>query len=474
MEDGIRPKTLTSRANKIQSYSSSQSCCYDSARPATSARRVICYYPAMKWLLLIFSIVKSSLHIVVAVSLFVVGVLQAHPAAADNGLRLISRNDHLDSLAREPMIVRHESGALFVAGYASQITGTDWTAPPLLWRSDDDGESWDRVDVGTTSDGAQGNSDVDLAAGPDGTLYFLSMGFNRETREGTHIAVGISRDVGATWQWQMLSTTRFDDRPWISIAPNGIVHVIWNDGSGVRHSVSENSGGSWSEQEPIHFAGGSSHMAIGPQGEIAVRISPISASANKYDAAVDLIATSSDNGVSWIKRPPPASLSWDRTLSGPQTVRRWVEPLAWGNEHDLWHLWSEGQVIKLGRSTDYGQSWQIHDVTHEKGIAFFPYMVAGPGGKLAATWFVKDGHNLSARTALIDISAETNSRLKVQTSDLFTISAWLENTETMTPTPAGEYIPVMFLADGTLAVVSPIQDGEHGRWGFTWWNFGEK
>jgi hypothetical protein len=32
----------------------------------------------------------------------------------------------------------------------------------------------------------------------------------------------------------------------------------------------------------------------------------------------------------------------------------------------------------------------------------------------------------------------------------------------------------MFLADGTLAVVSPIQDGEHGRWGFTWWNFGEK
>lgn len=91
------------------------------------------------------------------------GVTPAEFAVAGNGLQLISRVDHFDTLAREPMVVRHQSGALFVAGYGSQLTGTDWTAPPLLWKSTDNGNSWERVDVGSSSAGAQGNSDVDLA-----------------------------------------------------------------------------------------------------------------------------------------------------------------------------------------------------------------------------------------------------------------------------------------------------------------------
>ena len=406
--------------------------------------------------------------------IMLVGILQANSAAGDEKLRVVTRGDHLDTLAREPMLVRHESGALFVAGYASQVTGTDWTAPPLLWRSDDDGTSWIRVDVGSTADGAQGNSDVDLAIGADGTLYFLSMGFNRSTREGTHIAVGVSNDVGKTWQWHRLSTTRFDDRPWISVAPNGTAHVIWNDGGGVRHSVSLDSGKSWTEQQSIHSAGGSSHLAIGPQGDIAVRISPISASANKYEAEVDLIASSRDNGRSWAKYSPPASLSWDPALSDPQTVSRWVEPLAWGEGHRLWHLWSEGQVVRLGWSDDYGESWQSEDVAHEEGVAFFPYMVAGATDQLAATWFVNDGEKLSARVALFEIAAAGESKLAVSSSDLFTISAWSENTDTLVQTPAGEYIPVIFLPDGNLALVSPIQDARRDRWGFTWWVFGRE
>jgi hypothetical protein len=34
---------------------------------------------------------------------------------------------------------------------------------------------------------------------------------------------------------------------------------------------------------------------------------------------------------------------------------------------------------------------------------------------------------------------------------------------------AGEYLPVAFLRDGSLAVVSPIQNERAGRYGFTWW-----
>jgi hypothetical protein len=105
--------------------------------------------------------------------------------------------DHLDVLAREPTILEHPDGTLFVAGYGEPL--------PTIWKSGDRGATWARVNVGGEADGAIGNSDVDLAVAPDGTLYFATMGFDRNALEGTHINIGISSDVGATWSWTSLS-----------------------------------------------------------------------------------------------------------------------------------------------------------------------------------------------------------------------------------------------------------------------------
>lgn len=97
----------------------------------------------------------------------------------------------LDELAREPLVVRHPSGTLFVAGYGSQVTDTDPEAPPQLWKSTDEGATWTRIDVETKEDGTAGDADVDLAMWPGGTLYFLVMGFDRTERDKTHIASGV-------------------------------------------------------------------------------------------------------------------------------------------------------------------------------------------------------------------------------------------------------------------------------------------
>jgi len=149
------------------------------------------------------------------------------PPDSTTQLEVTHRVDHLGGLAREPMVAEHPNGTLFVSGYGG--------LRPNLWRSGDRGATWTRVGVGTEAQGAIGNSDVDLAVAADGTLYYLNMLYDRSASEGRQIAIGVSRDVGATWAWKTISKVRYDDRPWVDVAPDGTAHIIWNDGSGVSH-----------------------------------------------------------------------------------------------------------------------------------------------------------------------------------------------------------------------------------------------
>lgn len=389
--------------------------------------------------------------------------------ATPKGLTVAAPVHHLEGLAREPMAAEHPSGTLFVAGFGSQVTGVDPKATPHLWKSEDRGATWSRVDVGTPEEGAIGNSDVDLAIGPDGTLYFVSMGFNRSTFEGTHVAIGVSHDVGASWSWTLLSETRLDDRPWVVAAPDGTAHVIWNDGSGVCHAVSSDNGETWMERGRVHPKGGSSHLAAGPNGELAVRISPISGSANQFDEGLDLIAVSTDGGGTWGQQPIPGAIEWDPTFSDPNAVPRWVEPLAWDAGGALYHLWSEGQAVKLARSEDQGKTWSTWVVAEDEDVAYFPFLIARGAGELAATWFSGSGETMAVEVALIQVPESEELELRFLRAASFQPDTWLETEEERTRDSGGEYVPVVFLSDGGLGVVTPVQDLHNDRFGFSWW-----
>ena len=366
-------------------------------------------------------------------------------------------------------MVEHTSGALFVAGFGSQVTGVDPKATPHLFKSDDGGATWNRVDVGTPEEGAIGNSDVDLAIGPGGTVYFASMGFDRATSQGTHVAIGVSHDVGATWSWTLLSETQLDDRPWVAVTPDGTAHVIWNDGAGVCHAVSSDNGRTWVERDRIHPRGGSSHLAAGPNGELAVRISPISGSANQFDEGLDLIAVSTDGGETWSQHPIPGEIAWDPTFSDPNGVPRWVEPLAWDARGALYHLWSEGEAVELARSVDQGATWQTGLVADDATIAYFPFLAARGSGELAATWFSGSGDAMAVEVALIEVPESAELELQVLRAPSIQPDTWLETEEERTREPGGEYVPVAFLSDGALGVVTPVQDLHNDRFGFSWW-----
>lgn len=376
--------------------------------------------------------------------------------------------DHLASVAvREPMVVEHQSGALFVAGYTQAIEES--LRPPKLFRSVDGAKTWRPVDVGTVEQGALGNSDVDLAVAPDGALYFLTMGFDRAKGEGTHVSVGVSRDVGQTWTWTLISRDRFDDRPWIAVAPNGVARVIWNDGEGVRLAVSEDGGGTWTERPRIHPKGLSSCLAGGPKGEMAVRITPVSASGNRYHEGVDLIALSVDGGATWTKVTAPGKRIWSADFAESDGVRRWVEPLAWDSEGALYYLWSEGSALRLARTVDLGLTWQDWTVLTGPGPFFYPFLTARGPGELAATWFSGVGDDLRANVALIQLNGNDVS---LRRAPPFQIDSWTRTAEPVRD-PGGEYLPVVFLATGDLGVVAPIQNVRVGRRGFSWYTVGK-
>ena len=267
----------------------------------------------------------------------------ASPEHTQGTLTLSAPVEHVERMpAREPMMAEHPNGTLFVTGYGAPA--------PNLWKSTDQGTTWTTVNVGTEAQGAIGNSDVELAMAPDGTLYFIAMSYNRKTYEGTGIAVGATRDAGATWTWTQLSKTRYDDRPWVEVTSNNTAHAVWNDGSGVSYARSTDGGRTWQEQPRIHPQGHSSHLAVGPAGEIAVRITPVSASFNVQHAGVDLIAVSADGGSTWMKHAAPGTRAFTFPYSEAEDpMPRWVEPIAWDAAGHLYYLWTDPAAQRLAR-----------------------------------------------------------------------------------------------------------------------------
>jgi hypothetical protein len=389
----------------------------------------------------------------------VTGCAAARGGRAESSLPLVEQVTTVGTRTREPMLVQHPNGALFVAGYAVASQG--------VWASTDLGKRWAPVTFGAAATGLIGNSDTDLAVAPDGTLYFASMTYDRRVFEGTQIAIAVSRDAGVSWSWSLLSRNRFDDRPWVKIAPDGTAHVIWNDGNGVHHRVSRDRGASWSTMPRISERGGSSHMAIGAGGQIAVRIAPISASGNRNDPGVDSIKVSTDGGASWRSHAAPGHPVWSA-----KSLDRWVEPLTWSSDGHLFAAWTEGTDVWLGRSTDLGARWASWTLVRGASKAFYPYLAVSATNALAVTWHA--GAADSLRWHVATLQAPTGAALgPVRVSEPMLLDAWTWPADKPDVAPvrssAGEYLAALFLRDGGLGVVTPVQS--KARDGFTWWRF---
>jgi hypothetical protein len=214
-------------------------------------------------------------------------------------------------------------------------------------------------------------------------------------------------------------------------------------------------------------------MVVGPHGEVAVRITPLSKSGFVFNPEVDLVAVSEDNGATWRKTPAPSHIKWvtyEELQKDPNGIDRWVEPLAWDDAGNLYHLWTDTSGVQLARSADHGITWRSWKVIPSGPRAHFPYVIARGNGDLAATWWTGTDTDLRAHVARITIR---NDSPAVAVSEPILVDAWSRQQQPGDTArhrdTAGEYFPVVFLENGELGVVTTIQNVAAKRMGFTWW-----
>lgn len=204
-----------------------------------------------------------------------------------------------------------------------------------VYYSKDGGATWANVALPgwTSSTGGSGVfstiescGDPVLAFSPDGKrLYYTGLvcafsgqGNLRQVKSG--VAVAVSTDGGATWSAPSMAAYKasgnyFQDKQWMTVGPDGTVHVTWTEfkitangkfgESNIVIASSKDGGKSWSGTKPVsdavHPYNQGSMPQVGPDGTIYVSYIGATPDSDYWtDAAI--LAISKDGGKSFSNR----------------------------------------------------------------------------------------------------------------------------------------------------------------------------
>lgn len=386
----------------------------------------------------------------------------AEPSSA-RGFALSEPVAVLGTRTVEPGIAVAPDGRVYVVGYSFTAAGG-----PVAWRSGDDGVTWERVDVGAPADGAHGNSDVDVAVAPDGTVYIAAMTW---MTVGLAISVGASEDAGESWTWKAVTVDPWADRPFLAVGADNVAHVVWSNARGLHHASSSDRGQSWTEGALAHPTGGTGRIAIAPDGTLAVRVMQLSGPTIApaalpppvfgvayfvgNDPAADGVSISTDGGASWTFRDIPGNRTpFDRAYQGGDGTFRWAESVTFDADGVLHAGWTEEDRLHLARSRDLGKTWEHRAVAADpEALAYFPTLLAGPG-RLGATWYTYAEEKTRANVALVRWPAGAQPSLDRAAYDV--------------EAEGGEYFPLAFLADGRLVTANFLPGSTADAAGFEW------
>lgn len=296
---------------------------------------------------------------------------------------------------REPYLAIDPDGRLFVSGHPAE--GAFPGVSPL-WRSEDGGASWQRLDVAlpTLPNGdplAGGDSTVSV--GPKGEVYVTDLWLG--------VTVSASHDHGETWESTALGAVPPHDRQWSAVDAKGRVHVLARDylpGGSARAYRSDDGGKSFQPTGSV-FTPADSRAATTLMGPLSVhpRTDALLLAYGCFDGAdgaqaafgflgdstAICTATSADGGATWTHRTAlvrgvPTTAIWPILAADAEGGHH----LAWAERHGerarVFHAWSAD-----------GMEWgEPRQVSPERGIHFFPWLVAGGEGRVAVAWYGTD------------------------------------------------------------------------------------
>jgi hypothetical protein len=295
----------------------------------------------------------------------------------------------------------------------------------------DAGATWTNVLVPglTTQTGGQGvfkqfdaAGDPALAIGPDGTVYYANIVFNRQS-PASGIAVSVSHDGGLSWDPpNMVAHTDtvnfFHDKELIAAGPDGRVVVTWTrfgkTDSPIVMAISRDRGHSWNRagapvSDPSHPFNQGSFPQFASDGTLYVAYegaSPV----NGFTTDATVVARSTDDG---------------QTFTNVEVGRVF-------DDLDCFPVFN-------GRQTLTGEHWRLNS---------FPSFSVDPvTGRLAVVWADNEGAGTCGNGGTT-FEGTTSSQVKLVTGAWGALSAPTR----VTPGTGDKIFPAVAIRAGTIAV----------------------
>jgi hypothetical protein len=203
---------------------------------------------------------------------------------------------------------------------------------------------------------------------------------------------------GGEWQYSNVAqqaSRELDDRPWIAAQGNGVVHYLGNNavtfpGHQGRYIYYRSTNGARTFMMEQDIPGnGWLHLDTERNGDYAYIVKETTTGS----PADIVIHITDDQGVSWNWDNPVYIGSRDGPGGPPGEGSRWPVVAA-GENGTVWVMWGDyedcvenGTRLFIGRSRDYGQTWNVTEVTPFQGLHDYFWISAGPNGSVGISFY---------------------------------------------------------------------------------------
>ncbi|UCH90108.1 MAG: exo-alpha-sialidase [Thermoplasmata archaeon] len=289
----------------------------------------------------------------------------------------------------EPGIACDSTGALYYTAHKNLDDKSSWDyLASWFFVSTDNGASWKSPEepfpqglYWQTFVGDEG----DIAVDAKDNVYFVDTYLF-----DNHIHVW-SNQGQYEYSVRIQKTTGLDDRPWIAAQGNAIVHYLGNNAVEVNggrywYYRSTNGARTFTAGDPVPGNG----WGLIDAERYGNHVYIISETDVGREADI-VVYVSDDQGVSWDWNNPVVIAHRD----GPG---RQYPVISHGEDGLVFALWNwnpdngteEGNHVYVGRSTDYGQSWDTWEITPFKGFFDYNTINTGPDGSVAVAFYATD------------------------------------------------------------------------------------